>query len=232
LRRDQPVGRIVLDWNELMTNLGDLYGIRQLQSFVAGVPANLLRLELHTLPVQQLLGVTHRVSKSGFRREPGAFPPAWIVHRTQTVGDEAALRRLMRAGDMRSTALVWPGAPTVDLCSGEEPVSVVRRRTDSVSVEATLHCRGLLVLADTNYPGWNATVDGRPAPIVEVYGVLRGVVLEAGHHTVEFQYQPAVVRTGIAVTLLGLTAAILLLWRDRPATSDHQQLTATDSAKL
>lgn len=234
LRRDQPVGRIVLDWNELMTNLGDLYGVRQLQSFVAGVPANLLRLELHTAPVQRLLGVTHRVSKSGFTRQPGALPPAWVVHRTVTVRDEAALRRVLQEpeGRVQDTAPVWPGAPGVEFCSGEDPVRLVHRETDRVSMEATLPCRGILVLADTNYPGWEATVDGRPTTIVEMYGALRGVALAAGHHTVEFRYRPAVVWIGLGLTLLGLSSAMLMLWRDRSAASGDQQLTPPDFDRL
>ena len=46
------------------------------------------------------------------------------------------------------------------------------------------------MLADTWFPGWKATVDGRSAPIVRTDQLLRGVVLPAGAHTVEFTYVP------------------------------------------
>ena len=46
-------------------------------------------------------------------------------------------------------------------------------------VRATADGRALLVLADTWFPGWNAKVDGREAPIVRTDQLLRGVVIGA-----------------------------------------------------
>jgi uncharacterized membrane protein YfhO len=72
-------------------------------------------------------------------------------------------------------------------------------------------CRGMAVLADTWFPGWQATVDGRSAPILEVYGALRGVVVEQGVHRVEMVYRPWSARLGGLMTLLGI-AGSLVLW--------------------
>jgi len=48
---------------------------------------------------------------------------------------------------------------------------------------------GYLVLADLAYPGWQATVDGRPTEILRADTIFRAVGLEAGEHTVEFSYR-------------------------------------------
>jgi hypothetical protein len=74
---------------------------------------------------------------------------------------------------------------------------------------------GLLVLSEMHYPGWQVRVDGRPATIEPVDGVLRGVSLSgAGAHLVEFDYQPLSVMAGLALFIFG--CALLVdpwLWR-------------------
>src|SRR5207245_9800362 len=85
-----------------------------------------------------------------------------------------------------------------------------------VSLPATDDAQGgILVLSDQWYPGWTATVDGRPAPILRVDLALRGVELGPGGHTVEFRYQPRwpLNGFGLSALTLGVMAAIAL----RPA---------------
>ena len=78
LRANVGEGRVALDWNEVMTNPGDLYGIDQLQSFVAGVPANLLALDLSSPQTRRLLGVTVELKHGELIRHPEAYPRAWV----------------------------------------------------------------------------------------------------------------------------------------------------------
>jgi uncharacterized membrane protein YfhO len=83
-----------------------------------------------------------------------------------------------------------------------------------VLVEARMACRGMLILTDTWYPGWRAAVDGRAARIHEAYAAVRGVVVEAGRHTVEFRYAPLRWYAGAALTLASaLLAAACAAWR-------------------
>jgi uncharacterized membrane protein YfhO len=80
-------------------------------------------------------------------------------------------------------------------------------------IDAKVACLGMLILADTWYPGWIATIDGRPAPIHQAYLALRGVVLERGDHRVEFHYQPASALIGAVMSAVGILGACMLaLW--------------------
>jgi uncharacterized membrane protein YfhO len=66
---------------------------------------------------------------------------------------------------------------------------------------------GYLVLSDTYYPGWRATVDGQPEAIWRANYAFRAVYVPAGQHTVQFVFDPAIWKAGLAVsgvTLLGL----------------------------
>ena len=69
----------------------------------------------------------------------------------------------------------------------------------------------LLVLSDTHYPGWRATVDGRTAAIHRVDYILRGVSVPAGEHKVDFRYEPASWRAGAIVTVATFLALLLVL---------------------
>ncbi len=76
-----------------------------------------------------------------------------------------------------------------------------------------------LILADAYYPGWTATVNGTPAAIVPVYSVFRGVAVPEGRAEVRFTYFPAAFRTGLACSVLALSAGsvagLFLLRRSR-----------------
>ena len=77
-------------------------------------------------------------------------------------------------------------------------------------MSADAPCRGMLIFGDVWFPGWRATVDGRPARIYKVYNLVRGVVVEAGKHEVVMRYRPMSVFVGIALGLLGVVACFLI----------------------
>jgi len=75
----------------------------------------------------------------------------------------------------------------------------------------------LLVVTDLDYPGWQATVDGLPAPIYRANYLFRAVPVPPGAHTVVMRFDPLSVRVGLAASLLTLLGALVLLraWRPR-----------------
>jgi uncharacterized membrane protein YfhO len=68
----------------------------------------------------------------------------------------------------------------------------------------------MLILNDVYYPGWRATVDGTAGQVYEAYGVVRGVVVGKGRHTVVFEYSPWSVKLGVLLSLVGLAGTILI----------------------
>jgi uncharacterized membrane protein YfhO len=66
----------------------------------------------------------------------------------------------------------------------------------------------MLVVSDLYFPGWQARVDGRRAEIHEVYGFLRGVVVEGGRRRIEMIYRPRSVYTGAVMTAAGAALAL------------------------
>jgi uncharacterized membrane protein YfhO len=64
-------------------------------------------------------------------------------------------------------------------------------------------------LSEIWYPGWRAQDNGQKIPILRANAILRGVYLDAGHHTIVFEYDPWTVKAGWLVS--GATALILAL---------------------
>ncbi len=110
---------------------------------------------------------------------------------------------------------------SVDLpCSLQaSSVQLLEDRDELLRARVELDARGLLIVADTWYPGWQASVDGQPAQVLRVDHDFRGLVLEPGPHEVELRYAPSWRWTlwlwAVLGLLLGLFALTPMSWISR-----------------
>jgi hypothetical protein len=146
-------------------------------------------------------------------RNDRALPRAFLVDRQRTVdGADAALAAVTDPRfDGRRVAVTERAVPDVQQDDGGAGAPAGTARLVSYSDErvvarADAARAGLLVLTDVHFPGWKATVDGRPATIERVDYLLRGVKIPAGVHTVEFRYEPASWRAGWIVSAVAALA--------------------------
>ena len=71
---------------------------------------------------------------------------------------------------------------------------------------------GLAVFSEMYYKkGWNAYLDGKSVNHIRVDYVLRALQIPSGKHTVEFKFEPQVIKTGITITLISSLGMFLLL---------------------
>ena len=100
------------------------------------------------------------------------------------------------------------GLPAVETCAAADDVRLESWQPNQVRTSARMACKGLVVLADTWYPGWQAKLDGRPVRIWEVDGLVRGIEVPAGDHRIEIVYRPNSVLLGAVFSGAALLAAI------------------------
>jgi hypothetical protein len=146
---------------------------------------------------------------------PHALPRAFVVYRTRPAPDTPALLATLARDDFDPLVESFVDAGTTTDGPRGAPARVVADEEKAVEIDATLAQPGLVVLADAYYPGWRATVDGTPAPIVATNHLFRGVPAPAGPHRVRLEYRPASVALGALASLVGWTAIVALAWGTR-----------------
>jgi uncharacterized membrane protein YfhO len=90
---------------------------------------------------------------------------------------------------------------------------------ERVVLEVEAPARGFLFLADQYFPGWSATVNGNPAPILRANHAFRLVEVPPGPVRVEFRYGSRRIWIGAAISgvtlLIVVTVLIATRRRDR-----------------
>jgi hypothetical protein len=143
------------------------------------------------------------------------LPRAFTVTYVEPVaGWQEAQARLAEGFDPASGALVEGGA-ALDGARGFWQAAVRDYTPNRIVVEAEVASPALLVLGEVWYPGWRVRVDGVRQPYYRVDGVVRGVYLDPGAHVIQWQYRPASLGWGMALTLAGLLGLFGLQRVDR-----------------
>jgi hypothetical protein len=87
---------------------------------------------------------------------------------------------------------------------GHGTAQVTAYAADSVRVHTSASGDAWLVLSDTYYPGWTASIDGQPANVLRGDVLFRVVPVPGGEHDVELRFEPLSVKVGLAISLLSL----------------------------
>lgn len=152
---------------------------------------------------------------------PNRLPRAALFSNVQLApDDEASLHALASpALDLSRTAVVTAaGLTSASLAAARQlssPAPAAAAEIHSYSsrevvIDAAATRPSLLVLNDSDYPGWKVSVDSIPSRWVTANYMFRGVFLQAGRHRAVFTYEPASFRAGAIVSSAG--AAVLACW--------------------
>jgi len=144
-------------------------------------------------------------------RVDGVAPRAFVAPALEAVEHDVDAIEFLRHNPTPAArvtvhrAAMPPGLPQ----SMAGSVRIAAYRPQEVELEASLETDGLVVLTDSFYPGWEASVDGAPAPIVRANYFARGVFARAGERHIVFRYRPLSHRIGALVSFASCAVVLI-----------------------
>jgi hypothetical protein len=149
-------------------------------------------------------------------RNVRALPRVFLVAGAVDAPDHERAYELVHAPDFDPRAYaVVEGAAGSDARGPAGEARLAVYRSSALTVEVAPTRPGLLVLSEVWYPGWSATVDGRPAPVLRADYLFRAVPVAPGDRRVELRFEPTGWRAGLALTLAAWAAIGALLLAPR-----------------
>lgn len=159
------------------------------------------------------------------------LPRAWFVDTVRVESNRRRLLEHLRDGtfDARRVAYVEEAFDEMGSIGTDSTSSaMVKERTNHrLAIQTKSSTSQLLVVSEMFYSEWQATIDGQPVETKKTNFLLRGVVVPAGEHTVEFQFRSPSFEQGRTISLAanGITLLIgigglFLWWRGRQREQD------------
>jgi hypothetical protein len=150
------------------------------------------------------------------QQNPGALGAAWFVPEYQIVANADSEMTALTGFNPAQTAIVDKRFES-ELAGlniqydSTATIRLVKYQANHLTYETSAASEQLAVFSEIYYDkGWNAFIDGNPAPHFRVNYVLRAMRIPAGKHTVEFRFEPKVYHTGEKIALAG--SVILFLF--------------------
>ena len=96
---------------------------------------------------------------------------------------------------------------------GTAPVTIPKHSPTELRAIVNAPCRGWVVLAETDYPGWITRVDGRPVTTERADYAFVAVPVAPGPHVIDRRYEPRLPFLGLGASALALSVLMALQFR-------------------
>jgi hypothetical protein len=157
----------------------------------------------------QVDGWEHRVS----------VVPDWSVVSTSADAFTDVARQSFDSA--RTAVLEQEPGPTPELTQHQGSASYAERDPENVIITVDAPSPSIVVVRTVYDPGWTATVDGAPVPVLPTDFLIQGIPVTAGHHQILLTYRDRAVTAGVRASavawfaLLGSALAATVVERRR-----------------
>lgn len=210
LQRDQGYQQI------FNPKIWQLYNVRYLLTNTADVSQFFPGAQWVIGPVEDNAG-----TKVYLYRLPGENPLAWVAPVIVKANDESVGATLLNSGfDVRRAALFAQEANVSAVDSIQElplpspiKVNVSKYEPGRISLELSdpAPAGSALLVGENYFPGWQAKVDGQPAPTGRADYTLIGVQLPQGGRKVDLTFDDPAYERGKLITMFALVLTLLMI---------------------
>lgn len=202
LSRPQTVSSLSLDWGNLPAILHVKHISLINEPMGTSLPLAPLALSTKWKQVEQLDGGTMYENQQ-------ALPRTWLVPEAMALKPEEVLTAIhtsqlpdARMFVPRAMALVEDGAASFksSRLQAADTSTLLKAEETQVDLQTHTTAASFLILSDVYYPGWKASIDGKPTPIFPTNYIQRGVKVPAGDHLIRFEYDPLSFKLGVGLT--------------------------------
>jgi hypothetical protein len=150
------------------------------------------------------------------QRNPGALGNAWFVKHILWAPNADAEMKALDTMNPKDTVVIDQrykpavnGTPAYDSAAS---IRLVANKLNTISYEYQAAAPQFAVFSEIYYEkGWKAFIDGKQAPYARVNYALRGMLVPAGKHTIEFRFEPASYYVGDKISLISYLVMLVLL---------------------
>lgn len=175
----------------------------------------------NNIEVLNMLNVKYVIQKDKEGKEfpvsnPDVNGNAWFVSQLKLVNSADEEMKALDSLDSKNVAVVnkkdFDIKNTAFAKDSTATITLENYKPNYLKYVSNNSNEGLAVFSEMYYAkGWNAYIDGKKSDHIRVDYVLRALNIPAGKHTVEFKFEPQVVKTGSTITLISSIVILLLL---------------------
>jgi hypothetical protein len=175
-------------------------------------------------PVLDMLNVKYVIVPTGQGDVPITNPfangNAWFVSKIKVVKSADEEIKALNNLDVANEAVIDISKDNGEYFKGgfitskdsTATIQLVKHKPNHLIYSSENSKNGFAVFSENYYEnGWKATIDGKEAKIYQVNYVLRGLQIPAGKHSIEFKFEPQVVKTGSTISLISSIGMLLLI---------------------
>jgi hypothetical protein len=162
-----------------------------------------------------------------------AMPRAWLVTDVVSARPEEVLYAIKasrlpdgRAFDPARTALIEEPVNFKGSVANDATARISLIDNTSLEIFTEADSPSFLVLSDVYYPGWKAAIDGNRTHVFQTDYVLRGVMVPAGRHAVQFEFRPRSFYLGAGISagslFLFFVITLIVIIRSRKQEGNRQ----------
>ena len=149
-------------------------------------------------------------------QNPSVLPRAWMVptfgiETFSNVDMEVARLKSSTFDPLRFVTISGAAPQTSPAAAFKSSVDTTDSNANSLTIKTQSSGPGVLLVSQTYYPGWKATVDGTQTDVLQADVTLTGVSVPAGTHEVRLVFQPLSFRIGLGITIFSTILLLALL---------------------